>query len=314
MILVISKEEDISTDYFMEWCAFMRIEVVRINEYESANLTKSIFLSNGNLEIDFEIKGRKISLSEIKSVWFRRGSLRHYSELQHDKDFAKRDLKSVQVFLENESTTLNDFIAFSLKTKKCLNDQNHYNANKLITLYTAAQIGLNIPQTYISQNGVSLQAVFNGQQIITKSIQDALSINEVNFSFAPAVLAVEKLLPESEFYYSKFQHKIGIRYELRIFFIEQEYYAAAVFPKNKINKESNIPKTVPFLLPEEIARQLTELNIKLGYNSGSIDMIVDHAGTYYFLEINPVGQFDYVSKHCNYYLDKRIAQYLNNVS
>lgn len=36
-------------------------------------------------------------------------------------------------------------------------------------------------------------------------------------------------------------------------------------------------------------------------------MIVTPDDEYVFLEVNPVGQYDYVGKRCNYQLDKEIA-------
>ena len=48
----------------------------------------------------------------------------------------------------------------------------------------------------------------------------------------------------------------------------------------------------------------------LKLESGSIDIIVDEQDDYYFLEVNPVGQFHFVSHICNYYIEKEIAQSL----
>ena len=45
-------------------------------------------------------------------------------------------------------------------------------------------------------------------------------------------------------------------------------------------------------------------------NTGSIDMIVTKENEYIFLEVNPVGQFGMVSQPCNYYLEKKITEYL----
>ena len=50
-------------------------------------------------------------------------------------------------------------------------------------------------------------------------------------------------------------------------------------------------------------------NLKL--NSGSIDLVYTKDEDYYFLEVNPVGQFAMVSEPCNYYLEKIVAQKLS---
>lgn len=48
---------------------------------------------------------------------------------------------------------------------------------------------------------------------------------------------------------------------------------------------------------------------RLDLNCGSFDFI-KNKDQYYFLEINPVGQFLGLSKICNYSLEKEIAEYL----
>lgn len=42
-------------------------------------------------------------------------------------------------------------------------------------------------------------------------------------------------------------------------------------------------------------------------NCGSIDMIYSPEGEYIFLEVNPVGQFQWLSKSCNYDIERQIA-------
>jgi glutathione synthase/RimK-type ligase-like ATP-grasp enzyme len=48
----------------------------------------------------------------------------------------------------------------------------------------------------------------------------------------------------------------------------------------------------------------------VGLNTGSMDVIRAKKGEYYFLEVNPVGQYGASSHHGNYYLEKRIAEWL----
>ena len=48
----------------------------------------------------------------------------------------------------------------------------------------------------------------------------------------------------------------------------------------------------------------------MGINTGSIDLIYSLSNEYVFLEVNPQGQFDWLSKNCNYYIEKDIAELL----
>ena len=59
-------------------------------------------------------------------------------------------------------------------------------------------------------------------------------------------------------------------------------------------------------------KKLTLLMKKMNLNCGSIDMIKSKEGEYVFLEINSVGQFGMVSRPCNYYLEEKVADFLNS--
>src|SRR5690606_41647080 len=63
-------------------------------------------------------------------------------------------------------------------------------------------------------------------------------------------------------------------------------------------------RTVAFNLPSDIENKLTKLMNVLSLNFGSIDMIVSKNREYYFLEVNPVGQFGMVSFPCNYNIER----------
>jgi D-alanine-D-alanine ligase-like ATP-grasp enzyme len=48
----------------------------------------------------------------------------------------------------------------------------------------------------------------------------------------------------------------------------------------------------------------------LDLNSGSFDIIFTKQNKFVLLEVNPIGQFHWLSKNCNYKIEKIIANYL----
>ena len=76
--------------------------------------------------------------------------------------------------------------------------------------------------------------------------------------------------------------------------------------------QKNPNRMIPYQLNEKIQIKLKKLMKKVGLNMGSIDLLMSTKDKIYFLEINPVGQYDFVSKSCKYDLDYRIAKYLIN--
>ena len=71
-------------------------------------------------------------------------------------------------------------------------------------------------------------------------------------------------------------------------------------------------RDVPFKLNLEIENKLSEFMKRSDLETGSIDIILTPQGEYYFLEVNPTGQFGWVSVDCNYYIEREIALNLIN--
>jgi glutathione synthase/RimK-type ligase-like ATP-grasp enzyme len=72
----------------------------------------------------------------------------------------------------------------------------------------------------------------------------------------------------------------------------------------------NPNRIVPYKLNKQLENKLILLLENLELNSGSIDLIKSKDGKYYFLEVNPVGQFGQLSYNCNYNIEKIIAKSL----
>jgi len=99
---------------------------------------------------------------------------------------------------------------------------------------------------------------------------------------------------------------------------ERKFSQWQFFPKNdpktlqdfRRYNYQNPNRFVPFNLPSQIESKIFCLMDELDLQTGSIDLIKDTTGKYYFLEINPNGQYGMVSKPCNYFLEREIAEYL----
>jgi hypothetical protein len=61
-------------------------------------------------------------------------------------------------------------------------------------------------------------------------------------------------------------------------------------------------------LPSDLKDKIIKLMNEINLDSGSLDLILDTNGSFYFLEVNPVGQFGMTSGPCNYHLEREIAR------
>ena len=99
------------------------------------------------------------------------------------------------------------------------------------------------------------------------------------------------------------------------FYMDGEFYSMAILSQADESTKVDFRKYngakpnrfIPYELPQIIKDQLTTLLNSLELNTGSIDLLVDESDNFYFLEINPVGQFGMVSLPCNYFLEKKVA-------
>lgn len=133
-------------------------------------------------------------------------------------------------------------------------------------------------------------------------------------------ISMKEIIQEENerFPFTLFQVYIDKEFEVRSFFLDGNFYSIAIFSQNDSQtridfrnynrKKPN--RTIPFNLPEDIKKRLLCFLKKAKLRMGSFDLIKSTKGQYYFLEINPVGQFGMVSFPGNFYLEKRLAKYL----
>ncbi len=188
----------------------------------------------------------------------------------------------------------------------------------------AESCGLNTPQYMITtekKNLLNFAAESLG--VITKGIGESIfiEIDEDAISGYTEKLVAEDLNEYSDkIFPSLLQEQIDKKYELRIFYLDGVFYSMAIFSQRddqtridfrKYNfKKEN--RSVPYKLPKSVQSKLRLLMDKLNLNCGSIDMIVNTKNEFVFLEVNPVGQFGMVSEPCNYFLEKKVAEFLLN--
>lgn len=328
MILILSENRDPSTTDVMEWIVHNGYPVLRRNFEDISN---DLTLELGSDKQDFQIKYKNalVNLNEITAFWYRRGNItREISKLK-DLDFAQENqdeklVESLHATLNKEWLNLRKHVHFLLDTKHSLGNHLLANINKLNCLYNAQRWGLDIPETIVTTNKASLEKFFQKHtRIVTKAIQDIHPIQgkDKNDFFSAYTERIKKdeieKMPE-KFFPALFQEQLDKAYELRIFYLAGKLYPMAIF--SQLDDQTSLDfrhynrdkpnRYVPYNLPKTISAKIRKLMTSLQLDTGSIDFVVTDDNRYVFLEVNPVGQFGMTSFPCNYYLEKKIADYL----
>ena len=320
MILIISNPDDRTTNNVIDWLLFYQQPFIRISSNNLIEYT-NVTIGNSINNITFCIEGKSYKFSNFKAIWYRRGWVVSKS---YNFDSENNEInKEINKQLYTEISTLNNYFISTLE-KLSINSPNDLYLSKLDALEKASRIGIKIPNTLITSKKEDLLN-FKKQylNIITKNYSQGVFINYNQSNLYSLTTIVTdrmiKSLPPN-FFPMMFQEMIPKEFELRIFFIEDEFYSSAIFSQNdektKIDfrnyNNSKPNRTPPFALPNFIRKKLQFLMSDLNLNSGSIDIIVDKNGDYVFLEVNPIGQFAQVSSPCNYYLERKMAEMLIN--
>ncbi|WP_282088519.1 grasp-with-spasm system ATP-grasp peptide maturase [Aquimarina algiphila] len=321
MILICKnyKENNDSYEEVIDWLLYKnaRFDFLSGEDYYENGKDWCITLNNSRDELS-------IPFGEYKSVWFR-GFLRHRNHLEeafNDLESTNDNIAELRWRIGQEIGRINNQIFNNFQNAYQLPSPLSVKSDKFSMLRLAKELGLNIPDSLITNSKKELLQFFKKQQqIITKPLYETVYFNDKSYvAFFKTNTITEEViesLPET-FFPSLFQGYVEKDIELRAFYIEEKFYTMAIF--SQLDSQTKIDfrnyndekpnRNVPYLLPEEIEIKIKRLMKELNLNTGSIDLIKTPDKKYVFLEVNPTGQFGFVSKPCNYYLEDVIAEEL----
>ena len=333
MVLILGRTDDASTNEVAKWLKYFGKKYIVIHGDINMNNVKFISCDLKSNQIIISVNCDYINLAEITSVWNRRDGFSKTGLginffTKHNLLPTESNNSYIKSMINEETKFLVGFINsfFSLSGIKQVGLFKSNVINKLEVLNIAHEIGFLIPDTYVFTQKKDLLNMLNlnrGAYFITKPIsQGGIYLFSEKANYYSYVERIEssflKKVPEI-FFPSLFQKEIKKKYELRIFVLNSEIYSMVIFSQKVEDTEIDYRKPIysqrrmrmlPFSLPKDIKNKLLILFKKLELNTGSADVLVDENDNYIFLEINPVGQFAMTSYPCNYYLEKKIAEYL----
>lgn len=333
MILIISESFDPSTEDVIDWLIFFSAKFYRINIDDKVKFNVEIKYTETSVRPEYILhhNSKKIYLSSITAVWYRRGgfpkaidySLFNFENLESNA--SSELIKN----LREENWALLDSVykkLIRLPNVIILGRRETGTLNKLDTLDLALSVGIKVPKYIVCNDKKSAIDFYNScnGNIISKAIhENPLFYDDCDRAF---ICYVEKVTfrdleqKGDNFMTTLLQEAISKNVELRIFFLVDRFYPMAIFSQLdnqtsvdfRVYNEEKPNRTIPFSIPTKLEKKLLKLMKLLNLETASLDVILGNDGEYYFLEANPVGQFGMTSYPCNYNLEKEIAQYLIN--
>lgn len=302
--LVIADSKDFTSDYITIELNKRNRNYLRINRDKFNSYKIEWDVLNGILKIDIQDTIYIID-KDLKGVYYRAPVyIRYYSENNYEEQLYKSQWMA---FVKN-------IICFE-NAKWINNPVDTYKAeNKMLQLRYANEVGFLIPKTVVIN---SSSALINEEKLYAvKSIDTLFLRNGAEECFLYTNTLSGKEINNSELRLAPLtvQELISPKVDLRITVVENNVYSVKVIKNdNGINddwrKEKDGVKFIPINLPKIIENKCIKLVQKLGLKYGAIDMAVCD-NNYYFIEINPTGEWAWLVETAKLPIYKSIVNVL----
>ena len=309
-ILILASRYDISCDYVISKLYRLGRNYFRLNREDFSSFSLSFDPERPRLHIESNDIYCSISPEDLKSIWYRRPVFVRETNIHN---------KSPQELLERAQWM--DFTRAFMVFEQC-KWMNHPTAtykaeNKVVQLHAAARIGLKIPITRIANSTIHLPKELQGQSSLAVKGLDTVHIKSPNVEiFAYTTMSNYEELSKANISTAPLiiQQSLDPKLDLRVTIVNEDVFCASVTRSGEsIHGDWRLEKQTAefkeYELPQEISDKCIKLVKTLGLRFGAIDLALKN-DEYYFLEINPTGEWSWLVDHAGLQIDESISKYL----
>jgi len=304
-VLLISNRYDFSTDFVAVELDKQNIEYLRINRDELKDY--SIEFNPIIPEIIGKYKNYSftISVKNLKSIYYRAPTFL--------RDIFQEGLTEDEQLIRTQWTAFVRSLCVFESVKWFNNPTEIYKAEiKPYQLYLANKLGIKVPKSIISNKSLNIGCEYQA----IKSIDTAIVSkgNEEGFVYTEIYKQNEI---EENIYSSPFFNQQGLvpKIDIRVTVVEENVVAIKISSDKRIDEDwrryKNELKYTVFELPKNIKKFCIEYTKKLNLNFGAIDLIL-YKDEYYFIEINPTGEWSWLQQNTGFKFDSLIVNSLKN--
>jgi len=289
-------------------------KIIRIDPLDIL-IGEDISYKNNKGEIAFIYEGKL--LNNILSIWYRHPTPLSWEELPVKdtvKDYSFSSLLShIQMLFGcfPEALWISNIAAIERSKNKPLQQEYAYHCGLKVpkTLYTSSPL---LAKDFINKLGIC----------IAKSQANIFPEKKLNFT---KIITTKDKLEFNGLRYDPyiFQEYIEPSAEIRVAVVGNKAFASIIHGKEVDGVSStfrdwryahfnNTFKAEAFTLPKDISNKCIDLVRNFGLQFGAIDLILDKERNYWFLEINPNGQWAFVDDFTVEEIGKAIATLLVN--
>lgn len=304
-VLLISNRFDFSTDFIAVELANQGVDFIRINRDELKDYTIEFDPIKPEIKASYYDYSFTISTEHLKSIYYRAPTFL--------RDIFQEGLSEEEQLIRTQWAAFVRSLCVFEEVKWLNNPTDIYKAEiKPYQLFMANKMGIKIPKTTVSN--VTLNSGFEYQAI--KSIDTAIVSSGESEGFVYTEIYQKGELEEIK-YTSPFFIQQGLipKIDIRVTVVENEAVATKITSNKNIDKDwrrykDELSYSI-FELPKAVHDFCINYTKKLNLNFGAIDLVL-HNDDYYFIEINPTGEWSWLQKSTGYSFDRLLVKSLTN--
>ena len=304
-VLILSNKHDYSTDYICIELEKRRVPYIRINRDMFGDYGILIDLQNKRMTITFNNTEYSVSNDTLKAIYYRAPVF-----LRNSKPYSVNE----QLVRGQWSAFIRNLIIFD-RAKWVNHPVKTYQAeNKLFQLQFAKEVGLEIPYTWC---GNVIPQGLSDDKYVVKSLDTALFYDNGTEMFTYSTVIDQDELKDAQINEAPviIQQFVKSKIDIRVTFVEGRMFPVSIEDDSggisgdwrRTPKESL--RYLEITIPEDIFEKIKSLMEKLGLNFGGIDLALSE-GKYYFIEVNPTGEWGWLKKTTGCPIDKAIVDAL----
>jgi len=317
MILVLTNERDLTSDYVILELERRNLPFVRLN---SERLSESSIIFNPTWGMDgwlVETPDIHLDFRAVQAAYFRRPGTPEAPSGVTREDAAKYCRTEWGAVLASALNSLG---------KRWLNSPLAILAaeDKPRQLALAVSLGFKVPSTAISNDLKSVIHQFAYGPVVAKTVREAL----IDGNDGERVVFTNLIPDLSELSEDAvaaapviFQENIEKLSDIRVTVIGEKTFPAEILSQELSETRTDWRRgSNPALqhrthcLPQEISALCVSLVQSLGLRFGAVDLILDHQGIYWFLEVNPNGQWAWIENRTGLPLTSAIVDELERIA
>lgn len=317
MILIVSNERDLTADYIVLGLARRGISYVRLNSEDLPKSLVSYVPTERGDKWEISLDGSSVEFENVRAAYYRRPGEPKISD--------RISGVGIRKYCQTEWAALLSSALNSLGSRWLNSPLAIYAAeDKPRQLAAAVRLGFSVPDTVVSNDIHQGQLLLCNGRMVAKPLREALIEDDENSEviFTSEVKSLDNSLKENLFLAPViFQRLFEKASDIRVTVVGEKCFSAEILSQE--NSETKIDwrkGELPNIehrshdLPVDIQRKCIAIAKEFELRFGAIDLILDADGNYWFLEINPNGQWAWIENRTGLPISSAIVDELEEIS